>query len=179
MPKLSKTDVEMNFLDRYGELIPSNVPPDKPIDDDFTVDKISFATSASGYFTVNGSLYFNNTRRIRLCHKRRPKISSAKTGLSQYCLKENGALFYKDFEDVLNNAQLMKALANMNAISTVAPRSGVLCEFWGTTGRHISRGQVIVVKLTQFQVNLLYIGGVMESNSLMKTCWLAADLAYV
>lgn len=179
MPKLKKAEVRAKYLDPSDNLNVVTIPVDKPIDPGFTNTNIKFATSASGYFTVEGSIYFNNSQRIRLCHANRPKISSAKSGLVQYCLRKNGELFYKDFQDLLDNASLVNALNNMNAIvNPPAPLSGVLCEFWGTTGRHISRGQVINVTLSQFQVNLLYIGGVMESNSLMRRCWLTAQLPY-
>ncbi|GAA4254190.1 hypothetical protein GBZ26_13845 [Azospirillum formosense] len=177
MPTLTKAEVEANYITHRGDIIAARVP-DLALDDDFKVDNFFFATSEYGFLTVYGSIYFKSSRRIRLCHDSRPKVSSKKNGLYQYCLLPNGERYYHDFGRRFNNKDLVDRLAAMNGICDLKENGGTLVEFWEFEGRHISRGRPVNVTLTQKQINFLYLAAIMESNSLMKQCWLAADLPY-
>lgn len=172
MAELTKQDVRP-YLDNYGNIVPNTVG-DTPLHPDFTPNNLLFASSSTGIFTVYGSLYFDSGRRIRLCHKHKPKISARKNNMRRYCVKKSGRHYYKTNKDIVPDVE--DDLKRMGALTPAnAGVKGTLLEFWDG-GRHLSRGRPIAVALTQRQLNFLCIAAVMQKNHLMKACWQAAGL---
>ena len=174
-----KLAANVYFEERY--LVLERVTDD-PVNPGFTVDTLLYGSSENDYFTIEGSLYFENGRRIRLCHSDGPKVSDPKLNLRRFALTKTGESYYDDFstlidKELLYSQKMIDGLNAINAISAVRNQNntlnpGTIVEFWDNYGHHASRGKAVNVQMTQMQLNALYLSAFLEDNTIMKQTWI-------
>lgn len=150
------------YISDSGKVLFANIPDKQPLNQNFTPGALFFASSTQKKASADCSLYFTSMYRLRLRHDAGPADEESHT---RYVVIDP-QLFDQLYDDHKRLGEAIELLEPRHI-----GRPYTLFEWDGAGGKHPSRGRPVKPpKLTQYQINLLYLSCSMRNNGILEQC---------